>query len=103
MLRQLKHPNIVALNDVVQSDGRLYLVFEFVDQDLKKYLDACEGFLSPDLILSYSFQILRGLEFCHIRGVMHRDMKPQNLLVSRDGRLKIADFGLARAFVPPIR
>lgn len=103
VLRQLKHPNIVALNDVVQSDGRLYLVFEFVDKDLKKYFEACEGPLSPQLIKSYSFQLLNGLEYCHIRGVMHRDLKPQNLLVSRDGRLKIADFGLARSFVPPIR
>eukprot|EP01035_Chromulina_nebulosa_P020677 gene20677-26808_t len=86
VLRQLKHPNIVELTDVVQSEGRLYLVFEFVDKDLKKYFEATEG-----------------IEYCHIRGVMHRDLKPQNILISREGRLKIADFGLARAFVPPIR
>ena len=47
--------------------------------------------------------MLLGLEFCHVRAVMHRDLKPQNILVSRDGKLKLADFGLARAFVPPIR
>ena len=103
VLRQLKHPNIVELSDVIQSEGRLYLVFEFVDKDLKKYLEACHGPLSPQLIKSYSIQLLRGLEYCHVRGIMHRDLKPQNILVSRDGRLKIADFGLARAFVPPIR
>lgn len=103
VLRQLKHPNIVELSDVIQSEGRLYLVFEFVDKDLKKYFEACDGPLSPQLIKSYTFQLLRGLEYCHVRGVMHRDLKPQNILVSRDGRLKIADFGLARAFVPPIR
>ena len=103
VLRQLRHPNIVELTDVVQSEGRLYLVFEFVDKDLKKYMDACEGPLSPELIKSYTHQLLKGLEFCHVRGVMHRDLKPQNILVSRDGRLKLADFGLARAFVPPIR
>jgi serine/threonine protein kinase len=99
----LKHPNIVELSDVIQSEGRLYLVFEFVDKDLKKYLEACNGPLSSQLIKSYSIQLLRGLEYCHVRGIMHRDLKPQNILVSRDGRLKIADFGLARAFVPPIR
>jgi len=66
-------------------------------------MEACDGPLSPLLIKSYTHQMLKGLEFCHVRGVMHRDLKPQNILVSRDGRLKLADFGLARAFVPPIR
>jgi len=103
VLRQLKHPNIVELNDVVQSEGRLYLVFEFVDKDLKKFFEASEGPLSPQTIKSYTHQMLSGLHFCHIRGVMHRDLKPQNVLVSKDGRLKLADFGLARSFVPPIR
>jgi len=103
VLCQLKHPNIVLLNDVVQSEGRLFLVFEFVDKDLKRYFDATEGMLSPQLVKSYSWQLLRGLHYCHVKGVVHRDLKPQNLLVGRDGTLKIADFGLARAFVPPIR
>lgn len=103
VLRQLRHVNIVELRDVVQSEGRLYLVFELVDRDLKKYMEACDGLIQPHLIKSYAFQLLRGLEFCHVRGVMHRDLKPQNILVSKSGELKIADFGLARAFVPPIR
>jgi len=103
VLRQLDHPNIVKLNDVIQSEGRLYLVFEFVDRDLKKYMEATDGPLPQQLIKSYSHQLLLGLEFCHVRGIMHRDLKPQNILVSKDGRLKLADFGLARAFVPPIR
>jgi len=90
------------LKDCVQSDGRLYLVFEFVDRDLKKYMESCQGPLDS-LVKSYLYQCLRGLEYCHARGVMHRDMKPQNLLVSKDGQLKLADFGLARAFCPPIR
>jgi serine/threonine protein kinase len=55
------------------------------------------------LIQSYALQLLQGIEFCHVHGIMHRDLKPQNILVARDGLLKIADFGLARAFVPPIR
>jgi len=103
LLRELSHDNIVQLKDCVQSDGKLYLVFEFLDRDLKKYMEGCNGLLSPLLVKSYLFQICRGLAFCHSRGVMHRDLKPQNLLVSRDGRLKLADFGLARAFCPPIR
>jgi len=103
VLRQLKHPNIVLLNDVVQSEGRLFLVFEFVDKDLKKYFEATEGMLSPQIIKSFMWQLLRGVHYCHVKGVVHRDLKPQNILISRDNVLKIADFGLARAFVPPIR
>lgn len=103
VLRQLKHPNIVMLNDVVQSEGRLFLVFEFVDKDLKKYFDATEGLLTPQVVKSFLWQLLRGTHYCHVKGVVHRDLKPQNILISRDGDLKIADFGLARAFVPPIR
>ncbi|CAM9396076.1 unnamed protein product [Chrysoparadoxa australica] len=103
LLRELQHPNIVELKDCVQNEGKLYLIFEFVDRDLKKYVESCSGMLDPMLVKSYLYQICRGLEFCHARGVMHRDLKPQNLLVSRDGKLKLADFGLARAFCPPIR
>jgi cyclin-dependent kinase 1 len=103
LLRELSHRNVVELKDCVQEEGRLYLVFEFLDKDLKKYMDSCPGMLSASLVKSYLFQLCRGLAFCHARGVMHRDLKPQNLLVARDGILKIADFGLARAFCPPIR
>lgn len=103
VLRQLRHENIVELKDIVQANGRLSLVFEFVDKDLKRYMEACNGPLDPQLIKSYTLQMLRGLDYCHTRGIMHRDLKPQNILVNREGQLKIADFGLARAFVPPIR
>ena len=103
LLRELSHRNIVDLKDCVQEDGKLYLVFEFLDKDLKKYMESCSGMLSSALVKSYLFQMTRGLAFCHSRGVMHRDLKPQNLLVTRDGQLKLADFGLARAFCPPIR
>jgi cyclin-dependent kinase 1 len=103
LLRELQHENIVDLKDCVQEDGKLYLVFEFLDKDLKKHMEAIHGLLSPAQVKSYLLQCLRGLAFCHARGVMHRDLKPQNLLVTRDGRLKLADFGLARAFCPPIR
>lgn len=102
-LKQLTHPNVVRLEDVVYEEGKLFLVFEFMDKDLRKYMDQVEGPLDPALVQSYSRQLLQGLYYCHSRGVMHRDLKPHNLLVARDGTLKIADFGLARAFVPPSR
>mmetsp|Transcript_18901 Transcript_18901/g.19022 ORF Transcript_18901/g.19022 Transcript_18901/m.19022 type:complete len:298 (-) Transcript_18901:111-1004(-) len=103
VLRQLNHSTIVDLKDVVQSEGRLYLVFELIDKDLKKYMDSLDGPIAPKTIQSFTHQLLRGLCYCHSRGVMHRDLKPQNILISKEGDLKIADFGLARAFVPPIR
>jgi cyclin-dependent kinase 1 len=99
----LSVPLCCSLRDVIQEDGRLYLVFEFCDKDLKKYMESIEGALSPQTVQSFTYQMIKGLEHCHVRGVMHRDMKPQNILISRGGCLKIADFGLARAFVPPIR
>jgi serine/threonine protein kinase len=106
LLKELHHQNIVDLKDVEHSESppRLYLVFEWLDQDLKKYMDTCgSGGMKPELVKSYMFQLIRGMDFCHRRGIMHRDLKPQNLLINRAGELKIADFGLARAFQIPIR
>ena len=86
------------------SENRLYLVFEWLDQDLKKYMDSTgPGGMGLPLVKSYLYQLIRGMQFTHARGIMHRDLKPQNLLINRSGELKIADFGLARAFQVPIR
>ncbi|OQR85332.1 cell division protein kinase [Thraustotheca clavata] len=103
ILRELEHPNIVKLLNCLQDAGKLYLVFEFVDRDLKRFMDATLGTVDAQLVKAYMYQLLKGLAFCHSRGIMHRDLKPQNLLVSRTGALKIADFGLARAFSLPVR
>jgi len=103
VLKTLDHPNVVKLLDVEHSENRLYLVFEYLDQDLKKYMDSCRKPINPMLIKSYVWQMLQGIEFCHQRGVMHRDLKPQNLLIDKPGNLKLADFGLARAFCIPVR
>ncbi|KAK1879500.1 Cyclin-dependent-like kinase 5 [Dissostichus eleginoides] len=98
-----KHKNIVRLHDVLHSDKKLTLVFEYCDQDLKKYFDSCNGDLDPETVKSFMYQLLKGLAFCHSRNVLHRDLKPQNLLINRNGELKLADFGLARAFGIPVR
>ena len=79
------------------------LVFEYLDQDLKKYLDVCEGGLDSTIARSFLFQLLTGVAYCHHHRVLHRDLKPQNLLINREGELKLADFGLARAFGIPVR
>ncbi|KAL7977911.1 hypothetical protein Chor_010863 [Crotalus horridus] len=103
LLKELKHKNIVRLHDVLHSDKKLTLVFEFCDQDLKKYFDSCNGDLDAEIVKSFMYQLLKGLGFCHSRNVLHRDLKPQNLLINRNGELKLADFGLARAFGIPVR
>lgn len=102
LLKDLNHPNIVKLIDVVHSGHKLILVFEYLDSDLKMLLDA-EGGLGFDLVVTklYLYQLLSGLANCHSQKILHRDLKPQNLLINRDGRLKIADFGLARSFGIP--
>jgi len=103
LLKELQHPNIVRLCDVIHTERKLTLVFEFLDQDLKKSLDMCEGGLEPQVTKSFLLQLLRGVTYCHQHRVLHRDLKPQNLLISREGYLKLADFGLARAFGIPVR
>jgi cyclin-dependent kinase len=103
LLKELRHPNIVRLYDVVHTERKLTLVFEYLDQDLKKYLDVCEGGLDSTIARSFLFQLLTGVAYCHHHRVLHRDLKPQNLLINREGELKLADFGLARAFGIPVR
>ncbi|XP_071066916.1 cyclin-dependent kinase 3 isoform X2 [Dasypus novemcinctus] len=104
LLKELNHPNIVRLLDVVHSDKKLYLVFEFLSQDLKKYMDSTAASELPrHLVKSYLFQLLQGVNFCHSHRVIHRDLKPQNLLINELGAIKLADFGLARAFGVPLR
>lgn len=104
ILKELQHPNIVRFMDVVHSDNKLFLVFEYLDQDLKRFMDSVRApSLDPTLIQSYLFQLLNGIEHCHRHRVLHRDLKPANLLIDRRGSLKLADFGLARAFGIPVR
>eukprot|EP00727_Mastigamoeba_balamuthi_P007047 m51a1_g2963 Cyclin-dependent kinase 5 homolog (295) ;mRNA; r:686317-688019 len=103
LLKELKHPSIVRLYDVIYTEKKLTLVFEYLDQDLKKHMDECGGALPLPKIKSFAFQLLRGIAFCHDHRVLHRDLKPQNLLINKKGELKLADFGLARAFGIPVR
>ena len=102
-LKELQHPNIVRLYDVVHTERKLTLVFEFLDQDLKKYLDVCDSGLDLPIMKSFLYQLLMGVAYCHHHRVLHRDLKPPNLLINREGQLKLADFGLARAFGIPVR
>lgn len=104
LMKELKHENIVSLHDVIHTENKLMLVFEYMDKDLKKYMDSRgeRGSLDPATIKSFMYQLLKGIAFCHENRVLHRDLKPQNLLINNKGQLKLADFGLARAFGIPV-
>ncbi|XP_077997140.1 cyclin-dependent kinase 14-like [Glandiceps talaboti] len=103
LLKGLKHANIVILHDIIHTKITLTFVFEFVNTDLSIYLEKHSGGLNPQNCRLFLFQLLRGLAYIHQRRILHRDLKPQNLLISEVGELKLADFGLARAKSIPSR
>ncbi|CAO3625582.1 unnamed protein product [Cunninghamella blakesleeana] len=103
LLKELKHQNIVRLYDVLHKERKLILVFEYLDSDLKKFLDSNGGDIDELTIKQMMYQLLKGIAFCHAHRVLHRDLKPQNLLINKKGELKLGDFGLARAFGIPVR
>ena len=91
----LSHPNIVSVYDVSHSDDVEYIVMELVDGiTLKQYLQK-EGALSTDEVLSFTSQIAKALDHAHDKGIIHRDIKPQNIMLLKDGMIKVADFGIA--------
>ena len=104
LMKELKHVNIVRLYDVIHTETKLVLIFEYCERDLKKYMDVHgeRGALDPITVRSFMYQLLKGTAFCHENRVLHRDLKPQNLLINRKGELKLGDFGLARAFGVPV-
>lgn len=92
----LSHPNIVSIYDVSVREGRKYIVMERVDGiTLKNYMNQ-RGPLPPKEIMNYSAQILRALEHAHSKGIIHRDIKPQNIMLLKNGRIKVTDFGIAK-------
>ena len=93
---QLAHPNIVTVIDRGEQDGRQYIVFEYVDGQNLKELTA-GGPLDPREAIGLALQVARALSFAHERGLVHRDVKPQNVLLNDDGQAKVTDFWIARS------
>ncbi|KAJ6848564.1 putative protein kinase superfamily protein [Iris pallida] len=102
VLRRLDHPNVVKLEGLVTSrmTCSLYLVFEYMEHDLAGLAASPSIKFTEPQVKCYMHQLLSGLEHCHNRGVLHRDIKGSNLLLDNTGTLKIADFGLASFFDP---
>jgi eukaryotic-like serine/threonine-protein kinase len=96
MAAALSHPNLVAVYDVGDEDGVPYIVMEYVDGETLAELMAREGPLPPGRAVDLLLQVCAGLEHAHAAGLVHRDVKPQNVMVRGDGAVKIADFGIAR-------
>lgn len=102
ILRRLDHPNVVKLEGLATSrmSCSLYLVFEYMEHDLAGLASSPNIKFTEPQVKCYMHQLLSGLEHCHNRCVLHRDIKGSNLLIGNDGVLKIADFGLASFFDP---
>lgn len=94
ILKSTNHKNIIELLEVIHKDDILVLIFEYVEFELIKYIELYGN------VLYLTNQLVNGLKYLHSRNIIHRDLKPTNILVSRDGTLKIADFGLARVISP---
>jgi serine/threonine protein kinase len=102
-LEKYDHDNIVKLLDVINgprlaSEQSVILIFEYVDHDLHNYLRSYGSNLSNAKLADIMKQIITGIDFLHTNRIIHRDLKPQNILVTKEGKVKIADFGLARLY-----
>ena len=93
----LSHPNIVTVIDRGEHDGRQFIVFEYIDGENLKQLIERRGPLPVRRRSSSRIQVARGLSFAHQQGLVHRDVKPQNVLLNGDGEAKVTDFGIARS------
>jgi serine/threonine-protein kinase len=93
---KLSHPNVVAVIDAGEDGGHPYIVFEYVEGETLKQRIKRVGALEPQEALAYAIEISRGLTVAHNRKMVHRDIKPQNVLIDAEGRAKLTDFGISR-------
>ncbi|XP_016288209.2 cyclin-dependent kinase 12-like [Monodelphis domestica] len=108
ILRQLNHQNVIHMREIVtdkqdaqdfkKDKGAIYLVLEYMDYDLKRLLQSGSAYLSEGHIKAFMKQLMEGLDYCHKKNFLHRDIKSSNILLNNRGQVKLADFGLARSY-----
>lgn len=104
LLKSLDNPNIIEIVDFSIDKNSIILVTPYMDMDLHSFISKKRHYLSINLVKVIGFQIIAGLHYLHINHIMHRDMKPENVLISlATGIIKICDFGLSRSFTIPIK
>ena len=103
LLKECKQKNIIHLIDVIHTNTKLTLIFEYCETDLKRIMDENKNEIPLKNTKKYFYQILKGLNYLHKNKIIHRDLKPQNLLINSENKLKICDFGLARGFGVPVK
>jgi len=100
VLAKLNHPNLVRVTDFFEEDDDAYLVMDLVEGESLDNRIAREGALPENIVLAWAAQLLEALHYCHSQGVIHRDIKPQNVIIRPDGRPVLVDFGLVKLWNP---
>ncbi|MGB9777632.1 MAG: serine/threonine-protein kinase [Anaerolineae bacterium] len=100
VLARLHHPNLVRVTDFFEEGGNAYLVMDFVEGESLADLIAARGPLPEAQVLEWAGQLLDALAYCHGQGVLHRDIKPPNVIIRPDGRAVLVDFGLVKLWDP---
>jgi tRNA A-37 threonylcarbamoyl transferase component Bud32 len=93
---KFSHPNVVSVIDAGEDGGHPYIVFEYIEGETLKQRISRNGALDPQEAIAYAIEIARGLSVAHARNMVHRDIKPQNILIDHEGRAKLTDFGISR-------
>lgn len=100
-IARISHPNVVSLYDVVEEEEKIYLIMEFVEgKSLREMLQEC-SYLDFQVALGIFIQVALAVEFAHNHGILHLDIKPENILISQEGIVKLTDFGIARFITEP--